>query len=147
MEGLDSSGPTPFSSVPQPPPTPPWAHFMSSHYNPFITLHTHWAHRLKAPALAHYSPMACLEQPHPDWTALGTQHLLQEAFLAFYSTHLSLAGLGALSASSACPDHHFYCGLPSSFICKTESSQRGGTGDDSSVGPLPSTGGVYYPPP
>lgn len=87
MEGLDS----------QPPPTPPLGHFMSSHYNPFSTPHTHWAHPPKAPALAHCSSMACLEQPHPDRTALARQHLLWEAFLAFYCTYLSLAGLGALS--------------------------------------------------
>lgn len=50
----------------------------------------------------HY-PIAYLKPPHPDWTILGRQHLLQEVFLALYSAHLPLAGLRVLSAFSASP--------------------------------------------
>lgn len=79
----------------------------------------------------HY-PIAYLKPPHPDWTILGRQHLLQEVFLALYSAHLPLAGLRVLSAFSASPDHHFDCELPSSFTYSTKSSLRAGTGADSS---------------
>lgn len=43
---------------------------------------------------------------------LGRQHLFQEDFLALYSKHLLPAGLEALSASSASPDHQFHSCLP-----------------------------------
>lgn len=141
-DGLDSSAKAPAaSSVPLPTHSlPPLARFTQSHHSPFSIPHTHQPTHVALGVSTHY-PIAYLKPPHPDWTILGRQHLLQEVFLALYSAHLPLAGLRVLSAFSASPDHHFDCELPSSFTYSTKSSLRAGTGADSSgflypAGPL-----------